>query len=154
MASGIKHRATGISSIWNKQSFSVQCKIIHSNHIPPYLAFTVCPRSSDQFHIVAFYINLVTTSWTDGILEDNGPIRSVELRYAYLLTSVFQNLQYVKYLPHRRNNNSKQKITEDSKLKKNIQNPRHRLIQSHIFKGSCWWSAYFKFNLEILILKT
>ena len=27
---------------------------------------TVCPRSSDPFHIVTYYIKWVTTSWTDG----------------------------------------------------------------------------------------
>ena len=29
---------------------------------------TVCPGSSDLFYIVTYYINLVTTSWTDGNL--------------------------------------------------------------------------------------
>ena len=28
--------------------------------------FTVCPRSSDPFYIVAYYIYWVTISWTDG----------------------------------------------------------------------------------------
>ena len=28
--------------------------------------FTVCPRSSDPFYIVSYYIKWVTTSWTDG----------------------------------------------------------------------------------------
>ena len=28
---------------------------------------TVCPRSSDQFYLVTYYIKLVNTSWTDGI---------------------------------------------------------------------------------------
>ena len=27
-------------------------------------SYTVCPRSSDQFHIVSYYIEWVTTSWT------------------------------------------------------------------------------------------
>ena len=27
---------------------------------------TVCPRSSDPFYIVTYYIKLVTTSWTEG----------------------------------------------------------------------------------------
>jgi len=26
---------------------------------------TVCPRSSDQFYVVTYYIKWVTTSWTD-----------------------------------------------------------------------------------------
>ena len=26
---------------------------------------TMCPRSSDPFYIVTYYIKLVTTSWTD-----------------------------------------------------------------------------------------
>ena len=26
---------------------------------------TICPRSSDQFYIVSYYINWVTTSWTN-----------------------------------------------------------------------------------------
>ena len=29
---------------------------------------TVCPRSSDPFQIVTYYIKWVTTSWTDSIL--------------------------------------------------------------------------------------
>ena len=28
---------------------------------------TVCPKSSDPFCIVTYYIKWVTTSWTDGI---------------------------------------------------------------------------------------
>ena len=28
---------------------------------------TVCPRSSDPFYIIPYYIKWVTTSWTDGI---------------------------------------------------------------------------------------
>ena len=31
------------------------------------LATTVCPRSSDPFCIVTYYIKWVTTSWTDGV---------------------------------------------------------------------------------------
>ena len=27
---------------------------------------TVCPRSSDPFYVVTYYIKWVTTSWTDG----------------------------------------------------------------------------------------
>ena len=27
---------------------------------------TMCPRSSDPFHMVTYYIKRVTTSWTDG----------------------------------------------------------------------------------------
>ena len=27
--------------------------------------YTVCPRSSDPFYIVTYYIKWVTTSWTD-----------------------------------------------------------------------------------------
>ena len=27
-------------------------------------AFTICPRSSDPFYIVSYYIKWVTTSWT------------------------------------------------------------------------------------------
>ena len=27
---------------------------------------TVCQRSSDTFYIVSYYLELVTTSWTDG----------------------------------------------------------------------------------------
>ena len=30
---------------------------------------TVCPRSSDPFYIVTYYIKWVTTSWTDGIVQ-------------------------------------------------------------------------------------
>ena len=37
---------------------------------------TVCPRSSDTFYIVSYYIKCVTTSWTDGILNP-----STELHY-------------------------------------------------------------------------
>ena len=33
---------------------------------------TVCPRSSDPFYILTFYIKLVTTSWTDGTMDFNG----------------------------------------------------------------------------------
>ena len=29
---------------------------------------TVCPRSSDPFHIVSYFINTVTTFWTHSIL--------------------------------------------------------------------------------------
>ena len=29
--------------------------------------YTVCPRSSDRFDIVSYYIKLVTTSWTNSI---------------------------------------------------------------------------------------
>ena len=29
--------------------------------------FTVCPRSSDPFYIVSYYIKWVTTSWTHSI---------------------------------------------------------------------------------------
>ena len=31
---------------------------------------TVCPRSSDQFYIVTYYMKWVTTSWTDGICHE------------------------------------------------------------------------------------
>ena len=30
---------------------------------------TVCPRSSDQFYIVTYYINWVATSWTNGSID-------------------------------------------------------------------------------------
>ena len=30
---------------------------------------TVCPRSSDPFYVVSYYINWVTTSWTYGIVK-------------------------------------------------------------------------------------
>ena len=29
-------------------------------------SYTICPRSSDPFYIVTYYIKYVTTSWTDG----------------------------------------------------------------------------------------
>ena len=29
--------------------------------------YTVCPKSSDPFYIVTYYIKWVTSSWTDGI---------------------------------------------------------------------------------------
>ena len=32
-----------------------------------YHTYTICPRSSDPFYIVAYYIKWVTTSWTYGI---------------------------------------------------------------------------------------
>ena len=32
---------------------------------------TVCPRSSDPFHIVSYYINWVTSSWTYSIMLHN-----------------------------------------------------------------------------------
>ena len=35
--------------------------------VPLLLRYTVCPRSSDLFYIVTYYIKLVTTSWTDDI---------------------------------------------------------------------------------------
>ena len=31
--------------------------------------YTVCPRSSDPFYIVSYYIKWVTTSWTDSIVS-------------------------------------------------------------------------------------
>ena len=31
-------------------------------------SLTVCPRSSDPFYIVTYYIKWVTTSWTDGMI--------------------------------------------------------------------------------------
>ena len=30
---------------------------------------TVCPRSSDPFHVVTYYIQWANTSWTDGSLN-------------------------------------------------------------------------------------
>ena len=30
---------------------------------------TVCPKSSDPFHIVSYYIKWVTTSWTHSIIR-------------------------------------------------------------------------------------
>ena len=32
-------------------------------------AYTVCPRSSDQFYVVTYYIKWVTTSWTHSIIR-------------------------------------------------------------------------------------
>ena len=37
---------------------------INSPHTSPAAASTVCPRSSDSFHILMYYIKWVTTSWT------------------------------------------------------------------------------------------
>ena len=34
---------------------------------------TVCPRSSDPFYIVTYYIKWVTTSWTDGSCSQRIP---------------------------------------------------------------------------------
>ena len=35
----------------------------------PYIADTVCQRSSDPFHIVSYYIKRVTASWTHSITQ-------------------------------------------------------------------------------------
>ena len=32
---------------------------------------TVCPRSSDPFYVVTYYIKLVTTSWTHSICKQD-----------------------------------------------------------------------------------
>ena len=39
------------------------------------LIHTVCPRSSDPFYIVSYYIIWVTTSWTysSSLVDSNGP---------------------------------------------------------------------------------
>ena len=34
-----------------------------------YVLSTICPRSSDPFYIVTYYMKRVTTSWTDGMRE-------------------------------------------------------------------------------------
>ena len=34
------------------------------------MVLTICPRSSDPFYIVRYYIQWVTTSWTQSILLD------------------------------------------------------------------------------------
>ena len=43
---------------------------------PPKYTYTVCPRNSDPFHIVSYYIKWVTTSWTYRI-------KSVEFSYFF-----------------------------------------------------------------------
>ena len=34
-----------------------------------FISYTVCPRISDPFYILAYYIKWVTTFWTDGRLD-------------------------------------------------------------------------------------
>ena len=41
--------------------------------LPNIILDTVCPRSSDQFYIVSYYIKLVATSWTNGFSGDFAP---------------------------------------------------------------------------------
>ena len=46
---------------------------------------TVCPRSSDPFYVVSYYIKLVTTSWTYSIFWLDEPIfRSEALQWTCL----------------------------------------------------------------------
>ena len=44
---------------------------------------TVCPRNSDPFYIITYYINWVTTSWTDGIFISLDKIEKHDLFLQY-----------------------------------------------------------------------
>ena len=48
------------------------------------LFITVCPRSSDPFYIVSYYIKWVATSWTYSITERMGENVSMGLSWAWL----------------------------------------------------------------------
>ena len=53
------------------------------------ILYTVCPRSSDPFYILTYYIELDTTSWTDGIRKgqpaDTRPIKIMNIMIGPLL---------------------------------------------------------------------
>ena len=39
---------------------------------------TVCPKSSDPFHIISYYIKWVTTSWTHSTLNATRPQKQLK----------------------------------------------------------------------------
>ena len=55
-----------------------------------YIFHTMCPRSSDPFYIVTYYIIWVTTSWTHG-KSDAGSLFHVDAGYYY---HYYSNEQY------------------------------------------------------------
>ena len=51
-------------------SVRICCNGIDTKHLGANFALqTVCPRSSDPFLIVRYYIKWITNSWTDGITQ-------------------------------------------------------------------------------------
>ena len=63
---------------------------------------TVCPRSSDPFHIVRYYIKRVTTTWTHSMLmsipntlERLAMVALIDGYFADLSLNLFQPVLYV-----------------------------------------------------------
>ena len=62
---------------------------------------TVCPRSSDPFHLVTYYIKRVITSWTDGSLfkpDQTGHThikRKQILHLAFLITPIESSMAVI-----------------------------------------------------------
>ena len=60
-AAALPELSTGDKSVRSETAwlfFGTSCTVYR------YFCPAVCPRSSDPFHIVSYYINWVTTSWT------------------------------------------------------------------------------------------
>ena len=53
--------------------------------------YTVCPRSSDQFYILTYYIKWVTTSWTDGIYTNILQTIAFNEQYGLLKSQAFRH---------------------------------------------------------------
>ena len=49
---------------------------------------TVCPRSSDTFYMVTYYIKWVTTSWIDGI-STNRTAKMHPYMYTYCMSKKY-----------------------------------------------------------------
>ena len=56
--------------------------IISKTSLGTVVANEVCPRSSDPFYVVTYYLKWVTTSWTDGI-------KTIRERSKYMLATVY-----------------------------------------------------------------
>ena len=67
----VKHTVCPRSSVILK-SICTEHPIHCIDSIVRHIIITICPRSSDPFNIVTYFIKWVTTSWTDSILVEKG----------------------------------------------------------------------------------
>ena len=61
-----------------RRYLSVQPYILIDKKAGPGL-YTVCPKSSDPFYMISYYIKWVTTSWTYSMRHHVGNVKSLSL---------------------------------------------------------------------------